>query len=206
MGQRNYSRGFQVTVHEEALDLPLRWKRPQMIFVNSMSDLFHDDVPHDFIRKVFSVMEEASWHRFQILTKRSARLAEMAPLLPWSKNVWMGVTVENADFVWRINDLRSVPAAARFLSLEPLLGAMPELDLTNIDWTIVGGESGPGARPIEPGWVLDVLQQCQRSRVPFFFKQWGGLNKKRAGRTLNGRVYDEMPSARAKWLHETVGR
>jgi protein gp37 len=206
MGQRNYSRGFQVTVHEEALDLPLRWKRPQMIFVNSMSDLFHDDVPHDFIRKVFSVMEEASWHRFQILTKRSARLAEMAPLLPWSENVWMGVTVENADFVWRINDLRSVPAAVRFLSLEPLLGTMPELDLTNIDWAIVGGESGPGARPIEPGWVLDVLQQCQRSRVPFFFKQWGGLNMKRAGRTLNGRVYDEMPSAQAKWLHETVGR
>jgi protein gp37 len=204
MGQPNYSRGFKVTVHEESLELPLRWKKPQMIFVNSMSDLFHEDVPLDFIRRVFAIMEEASWHRFQILTKRSARLAELASLLPWPGNVWMGVTAENADFVWRIDDLRRVPAAVRFLSLEPLLGALPRLDLTSVDWAIVGGESGPGARPMERDWVLDILRQCRQSEVPFFFKQWGGPNKKKAGRMLDGRVYDEMPAAQAKWLQETA--
>jgi protein gp37 len=194
MGQPNYKRGFQVTLHEQALDLPLRWKKPQMIFVNSMSDLFHEDVPVDFIRRVFAVMEEASWHRFQVLTKRSDRLAELATALPWPDNVWMGVTVENAELMPRIDHLRTVPAAVRFLSLEPLLTAMPELDLTGINWVIVGGESGPGARPMQPEWVRDILHQCRDSEVSFFFKQWGGLNKKRAGRLLDGATYDEMPT------------
>jgi protein gp37 len=183
-------------VHEESLELPLRWKRPQSIFVNSMSDLFHDEVPFEFIRKIFAVMEEASWHRFQVLTKRSARLAEMAPLLPWPDNVWMGVTVESADYAFRIDHLRTVAAAVRFLSLEPLLGPVPKLNLSGIDWVIVGGESGPGARAMEPAWARDVLGQCRRAGVPFFFKQWGGVNKKKAGRTLDGAVYDEMPAAR----------
>lgn len=195
MGQPNYARGFEVAVHEESLELPLRWKRPQVIFVNSMSDLFHDEVPFEFIRKVFAVMEEASWHRFQVLTKRSARLAELAPLLPWPDNVWMGVTVENADYAFRIDHLRTVAAAVRFLSIEPLLGPVPGLNLSGIDWVIVGGESGPGARAMEPAWARDVLGQCRRFGVPFFFKQWGGVNKKKAGRTLDGRVYDEMPAA-----------
>jgi len=204
MGQRNYARGFQVTTHEDALSLPLRWKRPQMIFVNSMSDLFHERVPLEFIRKVFAVMEEASWHRFQVLTKRSVRLAKVASLLPWPDNVWMGVTVEAADSAFRIDDLRMVPAAVRFLSLEPLLSAMPALNLKDIDWVIVGGESGPGARAMEPAWVLDVLHQCRRSDVPFFFKQWGGPNKKKTGRVLEGQVYDEMPEVRVTRSHETV--
>lgn len=196
MGQPNYAHGFEVAVHEESLELPLRWKRPQSIFVNSMSDLFHDEVPFEFIRRIFAVMEEASWHRFQVLTKRSARLAELAPLLPWPDNVWMGVTVENADYAFRIDHLRTVAAAVRFLSLEPLLGPVPEVNLSGIDWVIVGGESGPGARAMEPAWARDVLGQCRRAGVPFFFKQWGGVNKKKAGRTLDGRVYDEMPAAR----------
>jgi protein gp37 len=200
MGQRNYARGFQLTTHEDALDLPLHWKRPQSIFVNSMSDLFHEQTPFAFIRRVFAVMEEASWHRFQVLTKRSIRLAKLASLLPWPGNVWMGVTVENGDFTFRIDDLREVPAAVRFLSLEPLLGPMPELNLAGIDWVIVGGESGPGARPMEPAWALDLLGQCRRARVPFFFKQWGGPNKKKAGRILAGNLYDEMPPGQGKPL------
>jgi protein gp37 len=205
MGQPNYEYGFQVTLHEHALDLPLRWKKPQTIFVNSMSDLFHEEIPSDFIRRVFEVMEEASWHRFQVLTKRSARLADLAPVLPWPENVWMGATVESADLVSRIDDLRTVPAAVRFLSLEPLLGPVPGLDLTGIDWIIVGGESGPGARPMDPKWVRDVLRQCRKAKVPFFFKQWGGPNKKRAGRILDGRLYDEMPLL-TKWrMHEIIG-
>jgi len=197
MGQRNYARGFQVTLHEEAVDLPLRWKKRQMIFVNSMSDLFHEQVPLEFIRQVFDVMEEASWHTFQILTKRSARLAELAPLLSWPDNVWMGVTVENDAFVFRIDQLRTVPATVRFLSLEPLLSPLPELNLTGIDWVVVGGESGPGARPMKAPWVADILHQCRRSQVRFFFKQWGGPNKKKAGRMLEGTLYNEMPDARA---------
>jgi protein gp37 len=205
MGQRNYVRGFRVTLHEDALDLPLRWKKPQMIFVNSMSDLFHEQVPLDFIHKVFTVMEEASWHRFQVLTKRSTRLAELAPLLSWPDNVWMGVTVEDADFTFRIDDLRTVPAAMRFLSLEPLLSPMPGLDLTGIDWVIVGGESGPGARVMKPAWALDILHQCRRSGIPFFFKQWGGPNKKKAGRILEGSLYNEMPNAQVRWSHEAIG-
>ena len=200
MGQPNYRNGFQVTVHEHALDLPLGWKKPQTIFVNSMSDLFHEEVPLDFICRVFDVMQRADRHLFQVLTKRSERLAELAPLLTWPDNVWMGVTVENADYVRRIDDLRRVPAAVRFLSLEPLLGPLPDLNLGSIDWVIVGGESGPGARPMAATWASDLRDQCRQSRVPFFFKQWGGTNKKKAGRTLDGRTWDEMPPASSRPL------
>lgn len=193
MGQPNYRNGFRVTVHEHALGLPLRWRKPQVIFVNSMSDLFHEHVPIDFILRVFDVMGRADWHLFQVLTKRSRRLAERAQLLPWADNVWMGVTVESAEYVHRIDDLRLVPAAVRFLSLEPLLGPLSSLDLEGIDWVIVGGESGPGARPMAEGWALDIRDQCRRAGVPFFFKQWGGRNKKKAGRLLDGRTWDQMP-------------
>jgi len=193
MGQPNYRNGFRVTVHEHALELPLSWKKPQVIFVNSMSDLFHEDVPVDFILRVFEVIQRSDWHLFQVLTKRSGRLAELAPLLPWPGNVWMGVTVESAEHVNRVDDLRPVPASVRFLSLEPLLGPVPGLDLDGIDWVIVGGESGPGARPMAETWALDIREQCRRAGVPFFFKQWGGKNKKKAGRVLDGQTWDQMP-------------
>jgi protein gp37 len=194
MGQANYVNGFQVTIHEHVLGLPLRWRKPQSIFVNSMSDLFHEDVPEEFIRKVFAVMQEASWHRFQVLTKRSSRLLELAPSLPWAENIWMGVTLENDDYTFRIDQLRLVDAAVRFLSLEPLLGPIPDLNLSKIDWVIVGGESGPGSRPMRAEWVNDILKQCQQVAVPFFFKQWGGTNKNKSGRILNNRLYNDIPS------------
>ena len=194
MGQPNYANGFAVTCHPHALRLPLAWKTPQSVFVNSMSDLFHEQVPQDFIRQVFAVMRRAHWHRFQVLTKRSARLAELAPDLDWAPNIWMGVTVENAATKTRIEDLRRVPAAVRFLSIEPLLGPLGALDLDGIGWVIVGGESGPGARPMLAEWVLPIRDKCVRACVPFFFKQWGGVRKKRAGRLLEGRTWDEMPS------------
>jgi protein gp37 len=193
MGQANYVNGFEVTLHPHVLDYPLGWKKPQVIFVNSMSDLFHEDVPLDYIRQIFDVMTRANWHTFQVLTKRSERLAELAPLLNWPENVWMGVTVENADCAYRIDDLRDVPSAVRFLSMEPLLSGVEDMNLENIDWVIVGGESGPGSRPIEKQWVRDIRKQCKNADVPFFFKQWGGVNKKKTGRLLDGRVYDEMP-------------
>jgi protein gp37 len=193
MGQPNYANGFALTLHAHALDLPLGWKRPQTIFVNSMSDLFHEEVPTTFIQRAFAVMAQASWHRFQVLTKRAERLAALAPELPWSVNVWMGVSVETADYLPRIECLRGTDAAVKFLSLEPLLGPLPGLDLHGIDWVIVGGESGPGARPLEADWVCDIRDQCLTANVPFFFKQWGGVRKKRAGRTLDGRTWDEMP-------------
>lgn len=204
MGQANYRNGFRVTTHEHALALPLRWRKPQNVFVNSMSDLFHEDVPLAFIRKIFAVMQEASWHRFQVLTKRSARLVELAPFLSWPANVWMGVTVENSDYTFRIDHLRQVNAAVRFLSIEPLLGAMPNLDLSKIDWVIVGGESGPGARPMKAEWPLEIQRQCQQAMVPFFFKQWGGVNKKKAGRLLNGRFYDGMPRFKERLFGQIV--
>ena len=194
MGQKNYVNGFQVTVHPNALNLPLTWKKPQTIFVNSMSDLFHNDIPLTFIRQVFDVMERAHWHRFQILTKRAERLAEFADLLKWPENVWMGVTVEKRAYLNRIDYLRKIPAAVRFLSLEPLLGPLPNMDFSNIDWVIVGGESGPAARPMDKEWVLDIQQQCRKADVSFFFKQWGGVNKKKTGRLLKGRAYSEMPN------------
>ncbi len=180
-------------MHPQVLDHPLKWKKPQMIFVNSMSDLFHENVPIEFIKQVFDVMRRAEWHTFQILTKRSERLAELGPRLVWPENVWMGVTVENAECTPRIDHLREIPSAVRFLSMEPLLTAVNELNLSNIDWVIVGGESGPGARPIEQEWVDDIHRQCRTAEVPFFFKQWGGVNKKKSGRLLDGRTYDEMP-------------
>ena len=194
MGQPNYANGFAVTTHEHVLDMPLRWRKPQMIFVNSMSDLFHRDVPTEFILRMFEVMNRARWHTYQILTKRSQRLCELSPLLPWQPHIWMGVTVETSDYTYRIEQLRNSAAYVKFLSLEPLLGPLPDLDLSRIDWVIVGGESGPGARPMEKAWVRDIHSQCKRSRVPFFFKQWGGTMKKRAGRELYGRTYDEMPA------------
>ncbi len=193
MGVPNYRNGFAVTLHEQALNLPLRWKRPQKIFVNSMSDLFHRDVPFTFISRVFAVMQEAHWHQFQILTKRSSRLLELSPHLPWAPNIWMGVTVENADYAHRIDDLRATAAHLKFLSLEPLLGPIRWLALKNISWVIVGGESGPGARPMAEEWVLDIRDQCREAGVAFYFKQWGGVFKKRNGRLLEGRTWDAMP-------------
>lgn len=193
MGQPNYTNGFELTMHEHMLELPLRWKKPQMIFVNSMSDLFHEEVPPAFIQKVFDVMRRASWHTFQILTKRSARLLELNPEIDWPANVWMGVSVETQNYTFRIDHLRQTDAETRFLSLEPLLEPLPNLDLRGIDWVIVGGESGPRARPIQKQWVINIRDQCLAAGVPFFFKQWGGFNRKRAGRLLEGRTWDAMP-------------
>ena len=201
MGQRNYRNGFRLTLQPDMLELPLTWKKPQTIFVNSMSDLFHADVPVEYIQRVFGVMRRAGWHRFQVLTKRSERLAELDSRLEWARNIWMGVSVESAAYRSRIDDLRTTHAAIRFLSLEPLLGPLENLDLHGIDWVIVGGESGPGARPMNPEWVLDLRDQCRAARVPFFFKQWGGWNKKKTGRTLEGRLWDEMPRSPALGPH-----
>ncbi len=194
MGNPNYRNGFDVTLHPHLLDAPVSWKRPRMIFVNSMSDLFHEEVPIEFIQAVFATMERAHWHTFQILTKRSRRLVELATLLSWPPNVWMGVSVEDMDVASRVDDLRSVGAEVRFLSLEPLLGPLSALNLGGIHWVIVGGESGPRARPMDPDWVVDIRDQCDAVGVPFFFKQWGGVFKKRNGRQLEGRTWDELPS------------
>lgn len=193
MGQPNYAKGFELAMHEHALELPLRWKKPQTIFVNSMSDLFHEDVPVVFIQKVFKVMRMAHWHNFQILTKRSERLFRISSKLPWMPNIWMGVSVENQDYSFRIDHLRRTESKIKFLSLEPLLGPLSNLDLKGIDWVVVGGESGPRARPMDEAWVSEIRSQCQQEKVPFFFKQWGGTNKKKAGRILEGRTWDEMP-------------
>jgi protein gp37 len=193
MGQRNYRNGFTLTLQEQALELPLKWKKPQRIFVNSMSDLFHADVPLPFIQRAYDVMRQAHWHQFQVLTKRSERLAEVSAQIDWPENVWMGVSIESNKYCFRADYLRQVPARVRFLSLEPLLGPLPALDLAGIDWVIVGGESGPGARPMKEDWALQIRRVCQESQVPFFFKQWGGVNKKAAGRLLDGTTFDEMP-------------
>lgn len=193
-GHPHYRTGFRVAAHDDALDIPLRWKRPRMIFVNSMSDLFHEDVPDEFIQKVFAVMRQANWHIFQVLTKRSERLARLGQLIDWPGNVWMGVSCETKRFLFRADHLRETGAAVKFLSLEPLLGPMPDLNLEGIYWVIVGGESGPGARPMRREWVTEIRDQCVRAGVPFFFKQWGGQNKKEAGRVLDGREWNEMPS------------
>ena len=193
MGSPKYANGFRVTAHEHQIEKPLQWKRPMSIFVNSMSDIFHEDVPTDFILKLFSVMKLACHHRFQLLTKRAKRMQALDAELPWHDNVWMGVTVESADYVHRINHLRNTGARIKFLSLEPLLGPISDLDLKEIDWVIVGGESGPRARPMSSHWVTEIRDQCQAAAVPFFFKQWGGRNKKKAGRCLEGRTWDQMP-------------
>ena len=196
MGQANYANGFKVTVHPHTVALPLEWKRPQTVFVNSMSDLFHKDVPADFIFQVFDVMRRAHWHIFQVLTKRSERLVELSTQLPWADNIWMGVSVENQAYTCRIDDLRRTGAMVKFLSCEPLLGPLHHLGLEDIDWVIVGGESGPGARPMEPACVMEIRDQCLAARIPFFFKQWGGVNKKKAGRILDGRTWDGLPAVR----------
>jgi protein gp37 len=195
MGQPNYRNGFRLTLHSHMLDLPLRWRRPRMIFVNSMSDLFHKDVPLDFIEQVFDVMQRAPQHRFQVLTKRSERLEQLSPKLPWPDNVWMGVTVESHDYQFRIGHLKETNAAVKFLSLEPLLSPIPDVDLAGIDWVIAGGESGPGARPMQREWVIDIRDQCVTGKVPFFFKQWGGVNKKANGRSLEGEQWNQTPSS-----------
>jgi len=194
MGAANYRNGFDVTLHYHMLDRPLSWKKPRMIFVNSMSDLFHEDVPDAFILKVFETMRAASWHTFQVLTKRSARLAEIDSLIDWPLNVWMGVSIENQECLYRAGDLKQTGAAIKFLSMEPLLGPVGGMSLNGIDWVIVGGESGPGARPMEEGWVLEIKRNCNNNKIPFFFKQWGGVNKKKTGRILQGQLWDEMPT------------
>ncbi len=194
MGNPRYENGFDVTVHGDLVYLPMHWKKPRRVFVNSMSDLFHEDVPLPVIQGVFGVMNEhAPQHQYQILTKRSERLVTLSMLLTWAPNIWMGVSVENQDYVHRIDDLRLTGARTKMLSLEPLLGPLPNLNLDGIDWVIVGGESGPGARPMDPAWATEIRDQCLRAKVPFFFKQWGGVRKKKHGRLLEGRTWDQMP-------------
>jgi len=195
MGQPRYRNGFRVTLQPDIVELPLRWRKPRMIFVNSMSDLFHEDVPAEFIARCFAVMERASWHTFQVLTKRPERAVELAGQLSWPRNVWMGTSVESAKYVGRIQHLIQLRATIRFLSLEPLLGPIPELPLEGIHWVIVGGESGPGARPMKSEWVIQIRDRCRRSGVPFFFKQWGGIHKSRSGRELEGQTWDHFPSS-----------
>lgn len=194
MGKRNYANGFELTVHEHMLSRPLGWKKPRKILVNSMSDLFHRDVPASFIQRVFDTMQAAWWHTFQVLTKRSERLLELDAQIDWPSNVWMGVSVESMPYTLRIDHLRATGAAVKFLSLEPLLGPMPHLDLHGIDWVIAGGESGPGARPLRGEWVIAIRDQCIAADIPFFFKQWGGVHRSRRGRELQGRTWDEMPA------------
>ena len=193
MGIEKYRNNFKVTLHEDALAIPYTWKKSKVVFVNSMSDLFHEDVPLEFIQKVFKVMRDNPQHIFQVLTKRAERLAQLSPQLRWSHNIWMGVSVEDMRVVERIDHLRNTEARVKFLSLEPLIGPLPNMNLDHMDWVIVGGESGFKARPMEADWVIDIQEQCEKSEVAFFFKQWGGKNKKKTGRQLNGRTYDEMP-------------
>jgi protein gp37 len=194
MGQPRYRNGFEVTLQPDIVELPLQWKLPRIIFVNSMSDLFHDAVPAEFIHRCFDVMCRAKQHTFQILTKRAERLLDMSRELPWPHNIWMGTSIENAQYTWRAKMLAKVNAAVRFLSVEPLLGPIPRLPLQKIDWVIVGGESGRGARPMHEEWVTQIRNRCQMKKVPFFFKQWGGVQKCRTGRKLDGRTWDEMPN------------
>jgi len=198
MGQPNYADGFKVKTHNNVLSLPLKWKKHRTIFVNSMSDLFHEDVPASFISKVFEVMSKVTRHTFQVLTKRSENLRGLSHSLPWPENIWTGVTVENCDYLHRIDDLRVTPSRIKFVSFEPLLGSIPDIDFTGIDWVIVGGESGPGARPMSISWVEEIRDQCFDAGVPFFFKQWGGFNKKKTGRLLDGRTWDNMPTIYGK--------
>jgi protein gp37 len=193
MGQPNYKNGFKVSMHKHALDIPLSWKKSQMVFVNSMSDLFHKVVSEKFILNVFDVMCRADQHIYQVLTKRSERLLELDKKLSWKPHIWMGVSVENQGCVDRIDHLRKTNASIKFLSIEPLIGPIKNLNLKGIDWVIVGGESGPKARPVDPSWVIDIKNQCVKANVPFFFKQWGGFNKKKAGRELEGKTWSQMP-------------
>ncbi|MFC0875305.1 DUF5131 family protein [Saccharicrinis sp. FJH2] len=198
MKVEKYSNGFNFTVHEEALKEPYGWKKPKMVFVNSMSDLFHEKMPFNFLKKVFNVMNENQIHTFQLLTKRANSLAIYSETLKWTNNIWMGVSIEDFTQLERLNLLKSTQAKIKFLSIEPLLTELPEIDLSGIDWVIVGGESGPNARPIKEEWVLKIKDNCRKYDVPFFFKQWGGKNKKKSGRLLNGKTYDEMPVPKIK--------
>jgi len=193
MNLEKYANGFKLTLHEDTLTHPYTWKKPVIVFVNSMSDLFHKDVPLKFIQRVFKVMNDCPQHQFQVLTKRSERLVECSSQLTWTDNIWMGVSVEDDRVIHRIDDLKATEAKIKFLSCEPLIGPLESLDLDGLHWVIVGGESGPKARPMEKRWVLDIRDQCGMFGIPFFFKQWGGKNKKKAGRELDGRTYDEMP-------------
>lgn len=195
MGQQNYRNGFELTLQPHMLDHPLRWRKPRRIFVNSMSDLFHSDVASEYILKVFSIMHRADWHQYQVLTKRSERLLDLDRELGWEPNIWMGVSVESDKYLYRVDDLRRTHSHIKFLSIEPLLGPLHSLDVRGIDWVIVGGESGPRARPVDPNWVRQIRDICLRFRVPFFFKQWGGAMKSRTGRLLDGRTWDQMPSS-----------
>ena len=193
MGQFRYHNGFQLTLQPQTLNEPFKWKKSRTIFVNSMSDLFHELVPLSFIDKVFHVMNNCQHHQFQILTKRSTNLRQLASFLNWTENIWIGVSVESQDYVYRIDDLRTIPATIRFLSIEPFISPIKQLDLTGIDWVIVGGESGPHARPIHKNWVRDIREICIEQNVPFFFKQWGGVRRKKSGRLLDKREWNEMP-------------
>jgi protein gp37 len=193
IGNPRYSNGFRITLHWDLIEAPYEWKKPRKIFVNSMSDLFHDDIPISFIQDVFETMNNTPWHTYQILTKRSGRLIQLAPLLNWTPNIWQGVSIENRDVIYRLEHLAVVPAHVRFLSLEPLLGPLPKLRLDKIHWVIVGGESGPGARPMKPEWVQEIRDNCIQSNVPFFFKQWGGTQKHLNGRELDGQTWDQYP-------------
>jgi protein gp37 len=199
MGSPRYRNAFQVTLQPDLVDLPLRWKTPRKIFVNSMSDLYHKEIPDEYIRRIFDTMARAPWHQFQILTKRPQRLARLAPTLPWPRNVWQGVSIENNDVAFRAEFLRKVPAAVRFLSCEPLIGPVDQVDLTGIDWVIAGGESGPHARPMKQEWVRELLRRCRKASISFFFKQWGGATHSAGGRLLNGRTYDNYPAAALRW-------
>jgi len=201
MRNPRYEHGFDLTLHPDQLALPLGWRRPRRIFVNSMSDLFHEKIPDEYLRRVFDVMVQADWHVFQILTKRSERLASIAPTLEWSSNVWQGVSVESSQYVWRIGHLQQVPCAVRFLSIEPLLGPIPKVPLDGIHWVIVGGESGGGRRPVDPNWVCSIRDQCIAAGVPFLFNQWGGRIPKSGGRILDGRTWDQLPQSAASTVN-----
>jgi protein gp37 len=204
MGNPRYTNGFNLTVHEDLLTVPLEWKTPKIIFVDSMSDLFHEEVPLSFIERVFDTMKKADVHTFQVLTKRTERLLEVSSDLEYPPNVWVGVSVENNDYIYRIDHLRSTEAAVKFISFEPLLGPIDDLDLTGIDWVIVGGESGPRSRVMSKEWVRGIRDKCLSDNVPFFFKQWGGFNKKKAGRLLDGRLWAEMPELQYEYPLFTV--
>lgn len=194
MGNPRYANGFSVTVHDDLADRPRSWAKSRLVFVNSMSDLFHPKVPSDFIRRVFTTMSETPQHTYQVLTKRPKRVVRMANVLPWPENVWMGVSIESQEYSWRSDDLRRVPAQTRFLSCEPLLGPL-QLDLTDVHWVIAGGESGPGFRSVDPAWIRGLRDDCLAAGVSFFFKQWGGRTPKSGGRQLDGVTYDSMPVA-----------
>lgn len=205
MKQPRYRNGFEVTLQDDLVELPLSWRLPRVIFVNSMSDLFHEDVPSEFIHRCFDVMNRASQHTFQILTKRTQRLLDMSRELPWAPNIWMGTSIESAQYAWRSKLLAKVKCAVRFLSVEPLLGPIPKLPVQNINWVIVGGESGVGARPMSEEWVTQIRDRCIAFDVPFFFKQWGGVRKSTTGRKLEGRTWDEMPNHNGRANAEEQG-